>query len=536
MRLAPDTNMVVPYKQFNDRSRFDTIVIGSGIGGLGAAALLAKAGGQRVLVLERHFTPGGFTHAFRRPGFEWDVGLHYVGQVHLRGSQARALFDYLAEGRLEWQSMPDVYDRVIVGDLRFDYVRGESRLRDGLKAAFPLERRAVDRYFSAIRRCMRRMPLFFVEKVLPPLPARLLGGAMRAPFLALARRTTASVLDDIGASSPLRAILTAQWGDYGLPPKQSSFGIHALVTSHYFEGAAYPVGGARQIADSLIPTIEKAGGRIVVAAEVGGILLQGDRAVGVRMSDGQEFRARHIVSDVGAAATLRHLLPGGAPGSVGAVARRLANLQPSIAHVCLYVGVDRRKLKTPLDGTNLWIHPDVDFDRNLARVESDCHAPFPFLFISFPSAKDATFATRHPGHDTVEVVTVMPFSHFTQWSNTQWRHRGEEYDVFKRTLACRLLTELRRHVPTLEDAIVAWELSTPVSTQHFANAERGQIYGLAHSPGRFLTRDLRPRTPIHDLYLTGQDVATCGVMGALSGAVTTATAMLGRNLFSVADR
>src|SRR4030095_401080 len=145
MPLAPAIGMVVPYKHFNARSRFDTIVIGSGIGGLGAAALPAKAGGQRVLVLERHFTAGGFTHAFRRPGFEWDVGLHYVGQVHERGSQASALFDYLAEGRLEWQAMPEVYDRVLIGALRFAYVRGESRLRDRLKAAFPSEGRAIDR-------------------------------------------------------------------------------------------------------------------------------------------------------------------------------------------------------------------------------------------------------------------------------------------------------------------------------------------------------------------------------------------------------
>jgi all-trans-retinol 13,14-reductase len=525
--------MVVPYKRFTDRTRFDAIVIGSGIGGLGAAALLAKAGGQRVLVLERHHKAGGFTHAFRRPGFEWDVGLHYVGQVQERGSQPRALFDYLTDGRLEWRSMPDAYDRVVIGDLRFDYVRGESRLRESLKAVFPAEARAVDRYFAAIRRCLQRMPLFFVEKTLPPLPALLLGSALRAPFLSLARRTTASVLDDIGARPQLRAILTAQWGDYGLPPKQSSFGIHALVTSQYFEGAAYPVGGAGRIAESLIPTIEKAGGTIVVAADVDRILLDGKRAIGVRMSDGQEFRARHIVSDAGAAATLGHLLPGGAPGPVRAVATRIAALQPSMAHLCLYVGVDKQRLKAPLDGTNLWVHPGLDFDQNLARFESDSDAPFPYLFISSPSAKDATFASRHPGHETVEVVTAMPFAHFAPWSNTSWQHRGGEYEAITSKLARRLVTELQCHVPVVSGAIETWELSTPLSTRHFANAERGQIYGLAHSPDRFLTRDLRPRTPIQHLFLTGQDVATCGVVGALSGAVTTVSAMLGRNLFGV---
>jgi all-trans-retinol 13,14-reductase len=95
---------------------------------------------------------------------------------------------------------------------------------------------------------------------------------------------------------------------------------------------------------------------------------------------------------------------------------------------------------------------------------------------------------------------------------------------------------LYAHVPAIEGAVKTWEVSTPLSTRHFVGASRGQIYGLAHSPERFLARDLRPRTPIQNLFLTGQDVSTCGVMGALSGAVTTASAMLGRNLFSVAGR
>ena len=528
--------MVVSYKRFVDRSPFDAIVIGSGIGGLGAAALLAKAAGQRVLVLERHYSAGGLTHVFHRPGFEWDVGLHYIGQVHEAGSAVRALFEYLTEGRLDWEPMPDVYDRVVIGDLRFDYVRGESRLRDTLKAAFPAESRAIDRYFAAIHRCLRGMPLFFAEKMLPPIPSRLLGAALRAPFLSLARRTTASVLDDFRASPELRAVLTAQWGDYGLPPKQSSFGIHAIVTSHYFDGAAYPIGGAGQIAESLLPTIEGAGGTVVVDAEVESILLEGDRAVGVRMSDGQELRAQQVVSDVGVHATFQHLLPANVPAEVYAAVRRVEALQPSTAHLCLYVGIDTQKLKTPLDEANLWVHPGVDFDRNLARFGEDENAPFPLLFISFPSAKDPTFAQRHPGAQTIEVVTLTPFSRFAGWEETRWQHRGDEDEATKRRLGERLLGDLYRHVPAIEGAVKTWELSTPLSTRHFVGAARGQIYGLAHSPERFLSRDLGPRTPIQDLFLTGQDVGTCGVMGALSGAVTTASAMLGHNLFGVATR
>ena len=100
-----------PYKQSVLDESWDAIVIGSGIGGLTAAALLARHAGKRVLVLERHYTAGGFTHTFRRPGYEWDVGVHYVGEVNDPNSPLRAAFDHLTEGRLQWNSMPDVYDR-----------------------------------------------------------------------------------------------------------------------------------------------------------------------------------------------------------------------------------------------------------------------------------------------------------------------------------------------------------------------------------------------------------------------------------------
>ncbi len=89
----------------NDDKRFDAIVIGSGIGGMAAAGLLSRLLGRRVLVLERHFELGGFTHVFRRGAWEWDVGLHYVGEMG-KGGMGLALMDYLTNGRLEWVRMP----------------------------------------------------------------------------------------------------------------------------------------------------------------------------------------------------------------------------------------------------------------------------------------------------------------------------------------------------------------------------------------------------------------------------------------------
>src|SRR5580692_12111765 len=125
------------YKQRRIEESWDAIVIGSGIGGLATAALLAKHGGQRVLVLERHYTAGGFTHAFRRPGYEWDAGVHYVGEVSDPGSPIRAAFDHITEGRLRWNPMPDVYDRISIGDRDYDFPTGLERFRAEMGDRFP---------------------------------------------------------------------------------------------------------------------------------------------------------------------------------------------------------------------------------------------------------------------------------------------------------------------------------------------------------------------------------------------------------------
>ena len=520
---------VTDYKKLPLDESWDAIVIGSGIGGLSAAALLSRYAEKRVLVLERHYVPGGYTHVFHRRGYEWDVGVHYVGETHDKEGMLRRVFDFITNDQLEWAPMPDVYDRVLIGDRSYEFVRGVDRFRARLKDYFPGECAVIDAYIKAVQAASRAIERFVMEKSIPTPIAFVVGGLLRKPFLRWARRTTADVLRGLTTNKELIGVLTAQWPDYGLPPQQSSFGIHALIANHYFDGANYPVGGASRIADTIAPVIAKSGGTIAVNAEVAAILVRKNRAIGVRMSDGRELFAKTVISDVGARRTFEDLLVESTP-SVERLRGEFRSIPPSAAHICLYVGAKSTASQLGLSGTNLWVYPTFDHDANFRRIQSDPEAAFSYLYCSFPSAKDPDFERRHPGRCTVEAITVAPFDWFQRWNGTQWRARGAEYDAFKTSLSTRVQRALEQYVPALSGKIDYCELSTPLSTQHFMNHRHGEPYGLSITPARFGVRSLRPKTAIANLYLTGQDIVTLGVAGALSGGIATASLLLRRNI------
>ncbi|MFI5366043.1 MAG: phytoene desaturase family protein [Candidatus Binatia bacterium] len=507
--------------------QYDAIVIGSGIGGLAAAALLAKYGGQRVLVLERHYVAGGYTHTFHRPGYEWDVGVHYLGEMQ-QGTLVRALFDELTDARLEWADMGDVYDRFVIGNEVYDFPKGKENLRRSLKERFPGDEVAIDGYFALVEQAMASSVSFYQGRVLPEEFA----ASLPQEFLGFAGRTTRSVLESLTHNQRLIGVLTGQYGDYGLPPAESSFAMHATVANHYFEGGFYPIGGAARIAETIVPLITAAGGRVLINAEVAEIVTENGRAQGVRMArDGAIIRAPLVISDAGVLNTFTRLLPVETRAALG-IAQALQPLRPSLAHLCLYIGLTRTARELGLPRANLWIYPDEHHERNLATFVADAEAPLPVIYISFPSAKDPDFERRHPGRATIDIITVAPYERFAAWEGTTWKDRGGEYEAVKERLAQRLLDALFVYVPQAKDHIDLYELSTPLTTKHFCNYQMGELYGLDHTPGRFGQPILRPQTPLPGLYLTGQDIATAGVVGALIGGVLSASAILMRDLVS----
>lgn len=513
------------YRAKRADDHYDVIVIGSGIGGLANAALLSRLG-RRVCVLEQHYTAGGFTHTYERNGYEWDVGVHYIGEVHKPYSPLRRIFDVISDGQLEWAQMDAVYDRIIIGDKRYDFCAGREAFKRGLKQQFPEEADAIDAYVDLVVRVAGSMRKFFTGQALSPglnWLYRLVRDQRVPPECTM---TVRQVLEGLTANQELIGVLTGQWGDYGMPPAEATFLMHASVAKHYFDGGCYPVGGSWKMADTIVPVIRAGGGEVFTYAEVESIVVEQGRARGVRMADGKVIRADAIVSNAGARNTFEKLLPEAERLRHG-YPDKLKTVRPSASHICLYAGFKGTAESLGLPRTNLWIYPSARHEENLARFEADQSAPLPLVYVSFPSAKDPDWPKQYPDKSTVEVISLGPYEWFEQWRDSTWNQRGEDYEAFKAGLSERLLEVLFQHMPQLRDALDYHELSTPLSTEWFNFYDRGEIYGLDHDPDRFRQRWLHPITPVKGLFLTGQDVVTAGVGGALMGGVLTTGAMLG---------
>ena len=511
------------------QEKYDTIIIGSGMGGLATAAILAKEG-QKVLVLEKHYTPGGFTHVFKRKGYEWDVGIHYIGEMQRETSILKKLFDYITNGELKWADMGEVYDRIVIGDAHFDFVKGVKNFKKQMTAYFPEEEQAINAYVDLVFKAVKTSKNYYISKAISPLWNTLFGSVLKRPFYKYSDKTTYEVLRSLTSNETLIKVLTAQYGDYGLPPKQSSFSMHASVARHYFDGGSFPIGGSSQIAKKVDPIIAASGGTILISAAVEEVIIEKNTAVGVRMKDGKLFRAANIVSNAGIMTTYNKLLPLKTIEK-HRLKEQLQQVNRSVAHVSLYIGLDGTPEELGIPKTNYWVYPkDDDHDTCIKNYLEDISRPFPLVYLSFPSAKDPDWSTRYPGKSTIDVITLIPYETFEKWAGTPWKKRGEAYEAKKEEIAQRLLKEVYKQLPQVEGKINCYELSTPLTTQHFVNYEKGEIYGLDHSPSRYRQSFLKPKTPIKNFYLTGQDIVTAGVGGALFSGVLSTMAITGKNV------
>jgi ferredoxin-NADP reductase/phytoene dehydrogenase-like protein len=516
MHTDPSANATVPSTDptilASAAERFDVVVIGSGMGGMSAARMLAEFGEKRVLVLEQHYALGGLTHEFTRQGrYHFGTGVHYLT------AGPSAALNFLADGRAQFQRLPHDYDVLHFPGVELAVPASEKELKSRLKARFPQETQAIDRFFATVRRASRGLVARNVAVSLAP-PIR----AMALPMIEFLSRDTFRPIRDVVArhfrDPKLRAIVSARWGLFGPPPGQSAFGTHAVIGIRAFmDGATHPVGGPRALGRAIMDALTRRGVELRPRQRVTAITINDKRATGVDVEDvstGRRYRvmAPCVVSAAGVRNTAALLdAEHAAPWN-----RELETLPPGIATLLLFIGLTRSPRHLGVAGENHWFMPDLDDDRGATLPIGEG-----VLFVSFSSLNNPAARTH-----TVEVMHFIDPEALKSWSGTTQDDRPEDYREFKAAAADRLLDRLDDAWPGFRALVAFAELATPLTFKTYQNSVDGAFYGLSNTPERLRSRVARCRTDVKGLYLAGQDAWNAGIEAALWGGIQAANATL----------
>ncbi len=523
--------------------QWDTIVVGGGIGGTTAAAYLAAAG-QRTLLLEQYDVVGGSSHVFRRKGqWEFDVGIHYLGNCGPGGQIPTLLRGLALEERIEFVAMDrDGFDTIVRPDMELRVPVGWDRYLEELIAAFPADERGLRRLFGVLYKVGRA-----VDRSLTPAS---MAGSLRfardaGPAIRWAMRPLSSLFSACNLSEPAISAISAHCGAYGCPAERAPVAIHASFLENFVGGGAwFPRGGGQVFAAHLVDVIHGHGGTVRTKASVERILIEGGRATGVRLTDGETIRAATVVSAADIKRTYMEMV--GREHLRRSTVRRVDRWRMTAPFLNLYLGVEV-DLRERIPNTNYYYAPTVDRTKRLfaeivdggsrPRAEwlADVARNMP-AFVHCSTIKDPDNPrVAPPGCSSLEIMTAVP-STPRLWSSHgagERYRRDPEYLELKEQLAATLLDRAEGAIPCLKGKVAWQELSTPLTHERYTRSTGGATYGLEPNTRQFGPLRPRCRTEIDGLFLAGAALAWGpGIEGTMLSGLHAAAAASNRDLVS----
>lgn len=504
----------------------DVVVVGSGLGALACASFLTRIYGHSVTVIEQHSQPGGLSGVITTDiDAEFEIGIHQVGELH-PSSMFSKLMSCISDGQSVWRKLPDTFIKFHYPDFVYEVSAGEQEQIAKLIKLFPAETDNVRQYYKDIASITKWYRSFTSETLARN--QQNLQLLLDTEIGKMAMMTTEAYLNFRFSDVKLQSLISSHWTDYGLPPRSSAMLKHAILVNNHKDGVYYPELGSQQLIQSITQCIEDNGGQILTNSLVTNIRHEHDvaRAVTVKNLVTGEIRciqARTVISGIGVINTYTRLLD--LPLATELKDALKSYQSQGVSFVKLYATLKQSPVSIRADESLAWVYPGYDHNKNFDERGSFHTEKLSQFSISFPSLKKVN-SKKH----TMKINTLVDFKSFEKWHAEQVAVIGEA--EANTILASNLLAAAERKFPGLSELVDRWDLYTPLSAKKNTQHVDGNIFGIPDTPARYLNLNLNCFTPLKNVYITGTDITSSGIYGAvLSGALTASAVLEDKQFF-----